>query len=261
MSSTFIDQSAQFSPDGARVAFVSNRSGKPAIWVANADGSNPAPLTASPRDFLGSPHWSPDGRHIVVDTVSPGQSWDLSVIDIANGQITPLVRDPSDDVAPSFSRDGNWIYFSSNRSGRNEVYRIPAAGGAHAVRLTQNGGWAALESLDGKSIYYSKANVTCGSPLFLRSLGGGPERKIVDSACGRGFAVTEHGLYYTDGTEKDGVLKVYVYDPATGTTHVVDRTDQKLYGFYTLTVSPNGTILVTASAQTGADLFLVENFQ
>ncbi len=127
--------------------------------------------------------------------------------------------------------------------------------------MTDDGGVAAVESWDGKSIYYSKVNTICGSPIYERPLDGGPERKIIDSACGRAFAVTNRGIYYTDGMEKDRSLRVRVYDPAAGVTRIIATTRQPLYGPHVLTVSPRGGILLTGSAQTGADLFLVENFR
>jgi len=68
-----------------------------------------------------------------------------------------LTTDPADHFVPSWSRDGNWIYFASTRSGRYEVWKAPAGGG-EAIEVTRNGGFAALESLDGKVVYLSVAS-------------------------------------------------------------------------------------------------------
>lgn len=53
----------------------------------------------------------------------------------------------------TWSRDGRWVYFTSIRSGRRQIWKIPADGG-EAFQLTQNGGSSGLESLDGKYFYY-----------------------------------------------------------------------------------------------------------
>jgi Tol biopolymer transport system component len=229
VSSTVLDYSPQFSPDGTRVAFSSVRSGNQEVWVANADGSDPVQLTTSLGS--GSAHWSPDGRRIVYDTMQEDRRFDIRLIEAVGGQPTPIASHPANDKIPSFSRDGKWIYFSSNRSGKDEIYRVPVAGGG-PVRLTDQGGWVAVESVDGQSIYYTKEYIECG-PLFVRSLEG-----------------------------EDRQFTIRLLDPATGQSRLVGRTEERLYLNLGLTVSPDGkAVLFAASTQTGADLMLVENFR
>ena len=66
-----------------------------------------------------------------------------------------LTRAPAVDANPTWSNDGRWIYFSSFRTERYEVWRMPAEGG-DAERITWNGGYMARESADGMWLYYSK---------------------------------------------------------------------------------------------------------
>ncbi len=259
MSSTFLDQSPRLSPTGEKVAFASDRSGKAEIWVANTDGSGVVKLTNT-RGGTGSPRWSPDGSRIVYDTQASNGRWDVIVIDVEGRQSLPVVTHPSDDSTPSFSVDGRWIYFSSDRTGRREVYRIPVEGG-EAVRMTDAGGFVAQESADGL-LYYSKLNMACGGPLFVRSLAGGPERQVLPAVCGRGFEVTPRGIYYTNGVEADGFMKVRLYEPDSGATSLIDQTKGPFEGELVMTVSRDGsTILLAGSVEFGADLYLVENFQ
>ena len=67
-----------------------------------------------------------------------------------------MTTDPANDDIPSYSRDGKWLYFASSRTGRNEIWKMAAEGGA-AVQVTKNGGLVAFESTDGKWLYYSKS--------------------------------------------------------------------------------------------------------
>ena len=60
------------------------------------------------------------------------------------------------DGNPSWSRDERWIYFDSARTGEQQVWKIPANGG-EAIQLTQDGGFAPLESPDGKFLHYVKS--------------------------------------------------------------------------------------------------------
>jgi Tol biopolymer transport system component len=144
----------QFSPDGKRIAFQSDRSGSYEIWVCNSDGSNPVQLTSFGGPLTGTPHWSPDGRSIAFDS-RPGGKAGVFVISAEGGEPRRATEGNWDDIVPSWSRDGKWIYFCSNRSGDWELWKVPSAGG-QAVRLTQSGGFEAKESKDGKWIYYSK---------------------------------------------------------------------------------------------------------
>src|SRR5262245_20865751 len=65
--STALEASPRYSPDGKRIAFVSNRSGSDEIWVCGSDGENPIRLTSFRGPLAGSPSWSPDGKQIVFD--------------------------------------------------------------------------------------------------------------------------------------------------------------------------------------------------
>lgn len=66
-----------------------------------------------------------------------------------------LTDDSADEVEASWSRDGKWIYFGSNKSGRFELYKMPAAGGT-PVGITRGGGVRGVESVDGKWVYFAK---------------------------------------------------------------------------------------------------------
>src|SRR2546423_2658468 len=65
--STRTEMDPQFSPDGRKIAFTSDRSGNTAIWVGDRDGSNIAQLTNVPECIAGSPRWSPDSVRLAFD--------------------------------------------------------------------------------------------------------------------------------------------------------------------------------------------------
>ena len=69
IGSTRADDSPRFSPDGGRIAFISDRSGHSELWVSDANGRNETVLTAFENYRLGSPRWSADGRRIVFDAL------------------------------------------------------------------------------------------------------------------------------------------------------------------------------------------------
>ena len=150
ISSTRQDNSAQFSPDGKKIAFYSTRSGNPEIWVCNRDGTNAVQVTSLGGPPCGTPRWSPDGERIVFDSSLNGQ-WGVFTVAASGGRLVALTDAPSFNAIPSWSHDGKWIYFCSDRGGTREIWRMPAQGGG-AVQVTHKGALAALESADGKFV-------------------------------------------------------------------------------------------------------------
>ena len=70
IASTHIQVDPQYSQDGKKIAFMSDRSGTAEIWVADGDGQNQMPITH--MNVSGSPSWSPDGREIAFDSGQVG---------------------------------------------------------------------------------------------------------------------------------------------------------------------------------------------
>ncbi len=105
--------SPSWSPDGKLIAFVSNRSGTPQIYVMNADGSNQRRLTMAGA-YNTTPEFGPDGR-IVFAGLDGGAS-DIFIVDL-EGNITRLTQDQGWNKDPTWSPDGRWIAFVSSRNG------------------------------------------------------------------------------------------------------------------------------------------------
>ena len=163
ISSTRQDNSAQFSPDGKRIAFYSTRSGNPEIWVCDRDGTNAVQVTSLGGPPCGTPRWSPDGERIVFDSSLNGH-WGVFIVAASGGRPVALTNAPSFNAIPSWSHDGKWIYFCSDRGGTREIWRMPAQGGG-AVQVTHKGALAALESADGKFVYLHEKRRRDGRPV------------------------------------------------------------------------------------------------
>ncbi len=257
--STRLDASPDFSPDGKRVAFASDRSGSPEIWVADSTGEHPVQLTAFNRGVTGSPRWSPNGREIVFDGRATG-STDIYVISAEGGQPRRLTTDPAEDAVPSWSRDGNWIYFSSKRSGSAQIWRIPAAGG-QAIQVTSQGGVDSMESPDGKFLYYTKARYAPG--IWSKPVAGGEETFVLDhhrAGYWRYWAVVERGIYFATAEQPERPL-IEFFDFATGQVTPVAVLERGIERAMSgLAVSPDGRWLIWSQLdQVGSDIMLMEN--
>ena len=133
---------------------------------------------------------------------------------------------------------------------------MPASGGS-ATRLTKNGGAIALESSDGREVFYTK---TTEPGLWLLSLASGEESKIVPNTVGfECFTMGKRGIYFERGGMASGFTVSFmsfsdhvVRDLVTINTPVGDG----------LTVSPDERSIVYSQIDhSGSDLFLVENFK
>jgi Tol biopolymer transport system component len=255
--SSLTDQNAQFSADGRRIAFASNRNVEGiAIWLANADGTGLVQLTRGPESYHGSPRWSPDGRLVAFDAQNTQGQWNIKVVDSGGGQSRQLTGGAFTNVVPGWSRDGKWIYFGSDRSGRFEIWRAPAQGG-EAGQVTRDGGYVALESVDAKMLYYTKSSYS--GPLYARPLAGGAETQILEYVAFRGFQVFEDGIYYI-ARDRPRNHEIRFYDFATGKSRSIGALEARVN--LGLSVSPDRkTFLFTASATSGNDLMLIENFR
>jgi dipeptidyl aminopeptidase/acylaminoacyl peptidase len=111
-----------WSPDGARIAFFSLRSGNYDIWVMNADGGNQRQLTDDLADDR-RPAWSPDGKHLAFDSDRAG-SRDVWIMDGDGGNPRPLTSGPAQDSFPVWSPDGSQIAFYSLEGGVLDIWVV-----------------------------------------------------------------------------------------------------------------------------------------
>jgi Tol biopolymer transport system component len=260
IESTAVDWFPQYSPDGRRIVFESGRTGAEEIWLAEASGSNSTRLTHGPGRHQGSPSWSPDGRTVAFDSRGQDGHWDIWTIGVDGSGLRQVTRNPADENMPSFSRDGRFLYFSSNRTGHDEVWRIAVAGGAEE-QVTREGGCIPFESLDGRTLYYMRR---CQhDALLARPSGGGKERTIVGCVNGKEYAVTSRGVFYvgceTEGGPTGALWTLRFRDTASGEDRPVASLAAAWLGG--VSVSPDGQTVIYGRGIQGFDLVMIENFR
>jgi Tol biopolymer transport system component/DNA-binding winged helix-turn-helix (wHTH) protein len=152
IGSTRWDSAPSYSPDGAHIAFTSNRSGPPGVWISDRDGRNAVQIAHLDGAFVGRSAWSPDGRSVAFDA-SPEGHTSIFVVAADGGPARRVTTGPGDSRNASWSRDGAWIYFESNRSGMWRIYAQPAAGGEPTEIAS---GVQPRESSDGAWLLHAK---------------------------------------------------------------------------------------------------------
>jgi TolB protein len=122
-----INSSPSWSPDGKRLAFVSNRGGSPQVYVMNADGSGVRRLTFQ-GNYNQTPDWSPRGDLIAFTARDERNAFDLFTVNVENGKVTRLTQDQANNEEPTFSPNGRLVLFSSTRNGPSQLFVMTADG-------------------------------------------------------------------------------------------------------------------------------------
>ena len=158
------DLSPVWSPDGTRLAFLGNRSGKVALRQQLIDrtaadevlveGSRSFPMGPGPRD------WSANGRFIAYVSDSTGDSdiWILPLF--GDRKPFPMAQTPFADTSPVFSPDVRWIAYTTNEGGQNNVVVQPFPGTGGKYQVSTSGGGQPVWRADGKELFYLAADGT-----------------------------------------------------------------------------------------------------
>ncbi|HEX8896840.1 MAG TPA: protein kinase [Terriglobales bacterium] len=216
IASTVRDQDPVYSPTG-QIAFVSDRSGSREIWLARADGTSQTRITNFNGPDVGDLQWSPDGRRLAFYSGAQGHS-DIFTLDCVPANM--LCGNPKRVISgmkaevPSWSADGGFLYFASDRTGRFEVWKQATSGGP-PIQVTQNGGYATRESSDGKWLYFwkdtnsiwrmptqSAGHATTGEELVI-----GPSNNVQR----KGWTIIPDEIIFSEsaGKTEPGALRAY----------------------------------------------------
>lgn len=190
--------SPAWSPDGRRLAYVSFEGNQSAIYVQTLRTGTRERVSARPG-VNGAPAFSPDGRRLAL-TLSPDNgNLEIFTLDLATQVLTQLTHDPAIDTEPAWSADGRSIYFTSDRGGNAQVYRVGTDPGMRAQRITYEG------------VYNARPRVSPdGSELAVVHQGGNGFRiAIVDPSNGVTQVLTDGQLDESPAFAPNGAVIIY----------------------------------------------------
>ena len=142
-----------WSPDGRYVA----RSLNGGIGRMAANGSGSQKLLYRGKGLLAPKSWSPDGRFILYDQVTPGTPADLLAVDVEHESTPiPIAATPANESQGQFSPDGHWVAYTSNESGMSEIYVVPFPPSPNGGKwlVSRGGGVQPRWRRDGKELFY-----------------------------------------------------------------------------------------------------------
>jgi Tol biopolymer transport system component/DNA-binding winged helix-turn-helix (wHTH) protein len=260
VSANGISWRPNFSPDGKKVVFESDRMGYSDIWVCDRDGSNCNQLTTL-RGQAGTARWSPDGRYIAFEALV-NAFYEVYVVEAAGGIPRVVSTFPQgNNGAPNWSRDGQYIYFySAHENGPYQLWKVALKGGA-PVRVTTHGGVYAIESADQRSLYYAKFEQP---GIWKMPIGGGAETRVLDqpeSSEWCFWALAPGGIYFLNQHVPPNGRIEYL-DFATGQSTTILTLDKPSSMYGGLALSPDGKSLLFGQNELDqAYVMLVKNFR
>lgn len=205
--------SPAWSPDSRRIAYVSFEGNRSSIFVQTLRTGNRIQVS-SRAGVNGAPAFSPDGRKLVVTLSDPDGNLDIYTLDIATRQTQRITTHRAIDTEGSWSPDGRYIYFTSDRSGGPQVYRVSANGGA-AERVTFEGSYNARPRIspDGKKL----AMVHLQNGNYRIAVMDLDRKDLLVLSAGRqdespSFAPNSDTLIYATRTGRNGVLESVTAD-------------------------------------------------
>jgi serine/threonine protein kinase len=260
-SSTRDDSAMDVSTHGS-IVFESNRSGAIELWVANGlEDAHPHQLTqVGPADIPMRPKYSPDGEWVVFSLLAADGRSDIARIRATGGAVERITQG-NGGFSPTFSADGQRVYFTKLISRDGALFSVPFAGGT--IEKVVDRAMEGVETVDGRSLIFARhhSGVETLERLYRLDLRSKLVTELPITTSVQQFAVVAGGIYFVSwagGNPTDAALDFYSFQ----TQRV--RTVQRLLAmsvYDTIAVSRAGGKVFFSHNADASDLMLVEGFR
>jgi len=190
--------SPAWSPDGEWLAYVSFENRVAATFVQQVRTGERRQVSAR-AGHNGAPSFSPDGRKLALVLSGSNGNFDIYVLDLATQNLTRITEDPAIDTEPTWSADGQTLYFTSDRGGAAQIYAATAQPGARPRRITFGVPYAARPRIspDGRQL------------AVVTQEGGAFRLGTVDLASGTVTTLTRGSLDESPSFAPNGAVLIY----------------------------------------------------
>ena len=248
------------SPDGRQIAVDASWAGPRRIWLLDANGRNPRQASTDTSEEVAHvrPRWSPDGARIVFQNLERTR-FDVRTVELASGRLSWLTNDLFQDLNPAWSRSGRFVYFSSNRGGGLNAWRLPVGADgspAGAPQQVTTGAGQDVElalSPDGRCLALAilRQNADLWRLPVAPATGlpaGAPEKVVATSREESRGSWSPDGGTIAFNSDRAGDMNVWLHSLADGSARQLTR---GAGGDYQPTWSPDGRTLAFFSSRGG----------
>jgi WD40 repeat protein len=203
------------------------------------------------RKGASTPRWSPDGRTIAYESPAAGEP-DIYVFDTATNREHRITFGSGSNLRPSWSRNGRFVYFGSSRTGESQIWKVPSNGGKE-TQVTHQGGTYAVESIDGRSIYFTSPSQP--PSVRVKRLDSEDENILVEGAIGfSSISMGNGGFFYLKSLVPTGA-RLNFFNFGSKTNREIAQIELPVHHF--LSSPPDGnSVLFTQVDREDRDLML-----
>ena len=257
-----------FSPDGKSIAVDASWAGPRRIWIVDAQGHNPQQITSDNSEAVDhlEPNWSPDGKNIVFQNLERTK-FSIKIVNVATRSITALTEGRYHDLNPAWSHSGKQIYFSSDRGGGLNIWRMEVSGNGAPIgapqQVTMGSGQDVQLAMSSTGGQLAFAILRQNADLWrlpvssqTGSVTGNPEEVIASTREDSRGAWSPDGTQIAFNSDRNGEMNLYVHSLADHSNRQVTKGPG---GDFQPQWSPDGKRLVFFSSRAGnADIWMVD---
>ncbi len=153
-SNPWLDVSPVWSADGRRVFFSSSRLGRLQFFHRPAGGGTAEQLLMQTEFSVYPDDVTKDGQFLIYSTDLASGRYDIGLLRLADGQMSPLVATPFNESQARLSPDGRWMAYTSNETGRDEIFVRGFPAGTASVQVSSDGGIEPVWRGDGAELFF-----------------------------------------------------------------------------------------------------------
>ena len=209
-----------WSPDGKRIAYASTRGGRYGIYSKASDGSGSEDSLTASENNQAPESWSPDGKMISFVEWKADDGGDIWVLNLEGDKKAHLFHQTRfSEFFSAFSPNGHWMAYTSDESGRYEVYVRPFPGPGGQWQISTSGGEEPVWAPNGEALFYRNGQKWMIAEVDTKSeFSAKPPRLLFES-----YFINVQGLSHFVGPDgkRQLMIKAQDQDPSPKTLNVV----------------------------------------